>query len=316
MCNRLTIGLLLVALLCSCATPPQSAALLQQTPAGLSDSALISDLPFFPQEDYQCGPAALATMLQASGLAVTPEQLVPLVYVPGRKGSFQIEMTAAARSHGRVAYTLQPQLEALLKEVAAGHPVLILQNLGLQVLPRWHFAVVKGYDLERKHLVLNSGRIENYEVALRTFERTWARSNHWAEVVLPATELPATAQPQAWFSALVALEQTGQAGTAQQGYEAGLRRWPDDRSLLMGAGNLAYTTGDNAEALALFGRVTDLYPDYAPAHNNLAQLHLEQGEHTQALEHARRAVALGGEFAAVYQQTLDELLEARQASSE
>jgi tetratricopeptide (TPR) repeat protein len=309
---RLTTGLLLLALLCSCATPPQSAALLQQAPAELPSSFLITDLPFFPQQDYQCGPAALATVLLASGVAVTPGQLVPQVYVPARKGSFQIEMTAAARSHSRVAYTLEPTLQALLQEVSAGHPVLVLQNLGLSVLPRWHFAVVKGFDLARNRVILNSGRMENREVSLAVFERTWARGDHWAEVVLPASVLPATAEPQAWFSALVALEQTGQTATASEGYMTGLQRWPDDQRLLMGAGNLHYAAGDSALALALFTRVAELYSDYAPAHNNLAQLQYEKGNVALALQHARRAVALGGEFAAVYQQTLDQLEQAEE----
>ena len=168
--------------------------------------------------------------------------------------------------------------------------------------------MVKGYDLGRQQLILNSGRMENYAVAMSTFERTWARSMYWAQVILPADQLPATAEADRWFDALVALEQTGQSRVAEQAYVTGLQRWPQDQTLLMGAGNLRYTLNDKAGALTMFQRVTELYPDYAPAHNNLAQLQFEQGDLVQALEHARRAVALGGEFANVYQQTLDELL--------
>src|SRR5690606_29180337 len=124
-------------------------------------------------------------------------------------------------------YTLAPTLEALLQEVASGHPVLVLQNLGLDWLPRWHFAVVKGYDLQHRRLFLNSGRIENYPLSLETFERTWARAAHWAQVMLPADELPATATPHALFQALAALQEVGQATSAARGYEAALQRWPD-----------------------------------------------------------------------------------------
>jgi len=307
--RRLLLPLLLifVVLVSSCATTPQSAALLQQTPTKLPEAFVLADLPFFPQDDYQCGPAALATVLQASGIAITPELLVPLVYVPKRKGSFQIEMTAAARSQGRLVYTLAPELEALLQEVAAGHPALILQNLGLGMLPRWHFAVVKGFDLARKRLLLNSGRIENYEISLATFERTWARADYWAQVVLPPDEVPVTAAALPFFTAVVALEQTGQPDAAMQAYDAGLQRWPEDQHLLMGAGNLHYAQGDSYDALVLFTRVVELYPDFAPAHNNAAQLHHERGDATQALLHARRAVDIGGEFAEVYRATLEQL---------
>ena len=78
----------------------------------------LTTTPFFPQELYQCGPAALATVLVHSGVATTPETLVDQVYIPEKEGSLQAEMLAAARRQGRVAYRLAPQLEDLLREVA------------------------------------------------------------------------------------------------------------------------------------------------------------------------------------------------------
>ena len=55
--------------------------------------------PFFPQARNECGPAALATVLGASLVAVTPEELEKRVYLPGRRGSLQIEMQAAPRAY-------------------------------------------------------------------------------------------------------------------------------------------------------------------------------------------------------------------------
>jgi len=57
-------------------------------------------------------------------------------------------------------------------------PVLLLQNLVVKRYPRWHFAVVKGFDLERGRVTLNSGLHEDYEMSLNTFERKWGR---WPE---------------------------------------------------------------------------------------------------------------------------------------
>ena len=67
---------------------------------------LVLQVPFFPQEKFQCGPAALAGVLAASGVEVSPEALVSEVYIPARQGSLQIEMKAAARRAGRIAYEL------------------------------------------------------------------------------------------------------------------------------------------------------------------------------------------------------------------
>jgi hypothetical protein len=116
--------------LTGCATP-QVGQLAQQWPSDLSQLALLTSVPFFPQEDHECGPAALAMVLRSAGLPVEPEQLVSQVYVPGRQGTLQTELLVSARRHGLPAYVLQPEVAAVLREVAAGHPVLVFQNLGL-----------------------------------------------------------------------------------------------------------------------------------------------------------------------------------------
>src|SRR5262245_55328277 len=82
--------------------------------------------PFYPQEIYQCGPAALATVLVQRGVKTSPEALAPKVYLPARQGSLKLELVAAARQHGMLVYPLEPNLDALLVQVAAGNPVLVM----------------------------------------------------------------------------------------------------------------------------------------------------------------------------------------------
>lgn len=295
---------LAVLLLGACASVPQSAALQRQAPPELLDPVALAQVPFFPQDLYQCGPAALATVLVVSGVTVTPAELVPLVYLPERKGSFQIEIVAAARSHGRLAYEIAPELSALFAQVQAGKPVLVLQNLGVSWYPRWHFAVVKGFDLAERTVLMNSGVNEDYVVSLATFERTWARAQYWGLLVLATGEMPVSADAAVYFRAVAALEATQPDADIALAYASGLQRWPDDRDLLMGYGNLAYGNGDVATAAARFARVIALHEDYAPAWNNLAQILYERGELMAARAHALRAVTLGGAFSGTYSETL------------
>jgi tetratricopeptide (TPR) repeat protein len=246
-------------------------------------------------------------MLVNSDVRITPDALVPLVYVPDRKGSFQVEMIGAARSFGRLAYPLAPQLHAVLSEVSAGNPVLVLQNLGLSWYPRWHFAVVKGFDLKRDKIVLNSGTLENYEVALSTFERTWARSNYWSMVTPTPGKLPATAEAEAYYIAVAGLEETHPEAAITRAYQSGLEQWPADRNLLMGYGNLLYRQGEYAIAAQQFGSVIQHHSDYAPAWNNLAEILLLSGDIAQARTHAQQAVSLGGSFIDIYRATLSKI---------
>ena len=170
----LRLWVLLLALLAGgCAQMvPQTIALRTGWPAGVAQSTEIAGVPFFPQEEYECGPAALATVLDFSGAHTTPEALVPQVYLPGRHGSLQLELLAASRRHDRVPYVLAPRYADLLREVAAGHPVLVLQDVGL-VGTQWHYAVVNGFDYPSGTVLLRSGRRARQEMPFTAFERSF-----------------------------------------------------------------------------------------------------------------------------------------------
>src|SRR3990167_9056683 len=186
----------------------------------------LTTVPFFPQEEYQCGPAALATVLNGTGVSITPEQLVQQVYLPERRGSLQLEMIGAARRHGRIPYVLRPELESLLAEVTSGNPVLMLQNLSFWWYPKWHYAVVVGFDLKSDRLVLRSGREERHEVPFKVFERTWRRSDYWAMVVLSPERLPFTAEEIPYVRAVAPLERLSRWPETALAYATALTRWP------------------------------------------------------------------------------------------
>lgn len=285
-------GVFVCALLTACATP-QVAQLRSAQQSDVAAQAQLHQVPFFAQQAYECGPAALAMVMAAAGVEVQPEALVGEVYLPARKGSLQVEMLAATRQRGLLAYALQPQLKDLLQEVSAGHPVLVFQNVSLPLIPVWHYAVAVGYNLEANTITLHSGETERLEMSLFTFERTWARGAYWAMLALPPTELPATADAPAFARSAAALEGS-QPQAARLAYGAALLRWPQQASLWFGLGNTAYALQDGAAAEAAYLQAVALQPDFADGWNNLAQLRLERGQGPGAREAIARAVALGG----------------------
>lgn len=295
-------SLALLLLLTGCATP-QTERLLENAPA-FPQPAELAAVPFFPQEAYQCGPAALATVLGSTGLNVTPDELAPQVYLPARQGSLQFELIAAARRHGRVPYVLQPQLESIAAEVAAGNPVLVLQNLGIAALPLWHYAVVVGFDLARGEVVLRSGRERRHVTRLGTFEHTWRRGGYWAIVALPPDRLPQTAEELPYLQSVLALEKLKRWRDAATAYGSALDRWPQSLGAQVGLGNSRYALGDLREAETAFRAATRDHPQAAVAFNNLAQVLADQGRWNEAEPMARKAVEIGGDNAGHFRQTL------------
>lgn len=292
-CTPALAGVLVCALLTACASP-QVTQLRQRAPdSTLAQQAELKNVPFFAQKEYECGPAALAMVMTAAGVSVTPEALVDQVYLPARKGSLQVEMLAATRKQGLLAYPLQPVLQDLLQEVAAGQPVLVFQNVSLPIYPVWHYAVVTGYDLQSNTITLHSGETERLEMSLFTFERTWARGNYWAMLALAPQQLPATADAATYARSAAALERS-QPQAARVAYGAALARWPQQAQLLFGLGNTQYVLQDLPAAAAAYQAAVAVQPDFADAWNNLAQTQLDRGQPSAAREAIARAVALGG----------------------
>lgn len=240
----------------------------------------------------------------SAGVSRTPDQLSDQVFIPARDGSLQVEMQAAPRRYGLVSVVLKPQLKDLLAEVAAGKPVIVLQNLALDWYPKWHYAVAIGYDLDKDVMILRSGTERRQEIAMRTFERTWRRGGYWALLVLPPDRLPQTVDADGYVDAVVQLESAGAAGAARQAYESALQRWPENLKAQIGLGNTSYAAGDLPAAVSAFRQATASHPDSAIAFNNLAQALADSGQHAEALIQARRAVALGGPTATASLRTL------------
>lgn len=235
------------------------------------------DTPFFPQRDYQCGPAALATLLGSAGVAVQPDELVAEVYIPSRRGSLQAEMIAATRSRGLVPYVLPPSSQALIAQLSDGRPVLVLQKTGAGPWPGWHYAVVVGYDAEAQRIVLRSGTEARLEMSATRFLATWDRADRWALVALQPGTLPAQADLERYMQAAAGLEAVGQHEAARRAYEAAASHWPAEALPQLGLANLAYGRGELAAAELGFRAAIERAPGDPVARNNRAAVLLELG---------------------------------------
>jgi tetratricopeptide (TPR) repeat protein len=295
--------------LSGCAT--MGPALMDETLTGIPSKSHVDAVPFISQSDYQCGPAALAMVLQHSGVDVSAETLKSAVYTPHRKGSLQSGLVTAARRYERLAYPIYG-LDSLLREVAGANPVIVMQNLGLKWITRWHYAVVVGYDLEAQTMTLHSGKIPNRKVALSTFRYTWMRAHQWGLLVLSPDRLPVSVQVPDYLKAALGLQQAGFPESAELAFQAAVERWPRNMDAMMGLGNAKYQSGHLQAAAKVFQEVVAIDPQHGAAFNNLAHILAELGDFEAALLAARQAVALGGAHEAIYRQTLQETLDTQQ----
>jgi tetratricopeptide (TPR) repeat protein len=206
-------------------------------------------------------------------------------------GSLQTDLISSSRRQGMLAIPIEG-LNALIREVAAGHPVIVFENLGLSWLPKWHYALVYGYDLPSRELILHSGPYAHHHLGIEDFEKSWSLANDWGLVVLQPDQLSATANEIAHVKAAAGLEQAGHKEPAQIAYRKILQKWPQSLGARIGLANLAFENGDCQTAVEILTETTQDHPTSSFVWHNLA---IAQGRcqmKQQAQQSAIRAISL------------------------
>ncbi len=275
-------------------------------------TARVAQVPNIIQEEHQGGPAALAMALSWAGFPTDPAGLVAADSKPVAFGSLQPALLAAARQSGALASEIAG-MEALLRELAAGHPVIVLLNLGVfSWWPTWNYAVAIGYDLPAGRVMLLAGsKLPQKEMTMAAFDGAWASSERWGLLVLPPGKLPAGATERTAAEAVIGLEKAKQWPAAVNGYRAMLARWPESAGAWIGLGNCLYAQRDLAAVEKTLEAATQRLPREGALFNNLARVRLERGKRAAAQRAAERAVDLGGPLAETYRRTLEEIRTAK-----
>lgn len=300
----LLLVILSALLLGGCARSP---VLLESTKTDVTPQIELTQVPFFAQTDYQCGPATLAMVLNHQGVDTSLEQLIPQVFLPGRDGSVQPEMLATVRRYGQLAIPIRGTMDALLRHLEAGDPVVVMQNLALPAFPMWHYAVAIGFDLPNETLILRSGEIERHTMSFSRFDATWARTQRWGFVVSEPGTLPEGVSAHNALQAINAYEELHGPIAALSSWLAFTDRFPTNPFGQFALGNALYADEQPKAAQDAFESATQLDPTMGAAWLNLAILQLHSGSTEEARHALNQAAEREGESQSRAQQLLDKL---------
>ncbi len=276
--ETLLVCILFLAACSTTSTPRLDIASLEQAGVG---SYIIRGVPFLPQEEHFCGPAALAAVLQYHEHEVTQAQAAEMAFTPGRAGTFQHDMITATRRNGFLALPVHTE-ERIVEYVTADYPVIVFQNLGLSWAPRWHFSVVVGYDLSRGGFYLNSGRKKSKFISFKTFQKTWKRADRWAYVAVPPDQLPQLPSLEQLLVETAHLERAGRFDSAATSFRSILKRDPNNPRGWFGLGNALMATNNYAGAEKAYRKAIRSMPDGVYLYNNLAHALNHQGKTPEA----------------------------------
>jgi predicted double-glycine peptidase len=144
---------------------------------------VIEGVPFFPQEEFQCGPASLAGVLNYYGLRMTPAEIAAEVFSRSARGTLDMDLVFYAQRKGMKAEQYAGSFEDLQGNLDSRRPLIVLIDQGFWVYQNHHFMVVVGYD--ERNIVVNSGKEEHKVIYRDAFLKNWERAKFWTLRITP-----------------------------------------------------------------------------------------------------------------------------------
>jgi len=148
-----------------------------------SKEQYIEDVPFYPQEAYQCGPASLAGVLNYWGVDVTPREIAEEIFSKSARGTLNIDMMLYAQRKGVQAHYYRGDIEDIERKISDGFPIIVLVDFGFIVYQVNHFMVIIGFN--EHGVVVNSGKHQGGLLSWRYFEKAWKKTDFWTLFISP-----------------------------------------------------------------------------------------------------------------------------------
>jgi predicted double-glycine peptidase len=141
----------------------------------------ISSVPFFDQKDYQCGPSALAGVLNFYGVHVLPEEVADEIFSTNVRGTFMFDMLIYAQKKGLYARQYRGDIKNLQENIIKNQPLIVMVNFGNSLLQENHFMVVTGYNYNG--FIVQSGNKRSEHISFEKFHNIWNKANNWTLLI-------------------------------------------------------------------------------------------------------------------------------------
>jgi tetratricopeptide (TPR) repeat protein len=214
-------------LLGGCQGTPQADRIALQKPSGVPLSHTINNVPFYAQEQFYCGPTTLSEIFEYYGHSISANEIAPKIFIPDKEGSLQLEMITATRQYDFLPYAERGTLTKLMQLVSSDIPVIVFQNLSIQLLPQWHYAVVTGFDLTTRTMTLHTGLTPNHTMSFELFEKTWGRGNYWLLAPVPPNKISDKMNSFTYISAAYDMLEVGKDEQAIAFLGTATKQWPN-----------------------------------------------------------------------------------------
>jgi tetratricopeptide (TPR) repeat protein len=264
-------------------------------------------LKLYPQETYYCGPSALAVLLSNSNIQFNYDEMANNTFTPKLKGTLQPQMKATLRKYGLIPYEIDKNIKSVLSELSNDTPVLILFNLGLNMIPVWHYSVATGFDMKERKIFLSAPKGDETWMGFEEFETFFERGGKWAIVGLKPPLIPSSASEREIIGAILDMYDIGAKDVARHASMGYVSKNPTSYLGVVTLANMYFLDEEFKSASFTYKEALDIKPKDPIILNNLAISLSKQNKLEEAKKYALEAVSIGGVFIEKYKNTLMEI---------
>ncbi len=243
----------------------------------------IQKAPPVGQRAYQCGPAALESVMRRWGYEVDAEEIGRDLGSQGARGVLNFTLAQVARDRGFWTEMHESNLEELKGWIRNDIPPLV----ALQVGPFWsftyHFVVLTGFNDREGILYANIGYPETRAIRVPHFLKSWQRAGNWTLIVCPLERVDWQLSADQAGDLGFLLEKSAQLPLAEKWYRAALAKEPDNRPVRFNLANILFKTGQFQKAKLMYQQLIKENPAEIAPINNLASVFLEEGNPKEAV---------------------------------
>lgn len=146
-----------------------------------SANIIIKNVPFYPDESCQCGPASLAMVMNYLQVMVKPEEIAEDIHSKSAHGTLNLDMVLYARRKGLSALQYTGSLSDIRKNIGDGKPLIVLVDYGFSFYEASHFMAIVGYNEDG--MIVNSGKRKEHFIPEKEFLKAWKKTNYWTLLI-------------------------------------------------------------------------------------------------------------------------------------
>ncbi len=146
---------------------------------------LIEGVPFYPQNEYMCGPASMASVVGYWGLHEDMLDVAKEVYEEKLSGTLPIDLLIYAKGKGFEATYYKGSLDDLRVKISQKTPLILFLNLGYDFYPVGHYIVVTGYSDRHRIVIAHSGTESEQVFTYDELLRDWGKTDFSTLLITP-----------------------------------------------------------------------------------------------------------------------------------